>query len=134
MKEIVKEMLRIYQPISNLDWLNYKITRRNLTAHHIIKREHGGRLEMSNIAILMDVSHQYLHLIEHKDHETYVALNKIFKMINEQCCEPTESQREIIEYLLRQFEANHKWDKGSKGKLILQKKYLNREFDLSKKQ
>ena len=126
MKEIVKEMLKIYKPISNLDWLNYKITRNKLTAHHIIKREHGGKLEMNNIALLVDVSHQYLHLIEHKDYDTYIALNKILKMINEQQHEPTQEQRELVEYLLTEFERVHKWDKGSKGRLIIQKKYLER--------
>ena len=36
-------------------------------------------------------------------------------------------QREIVEYLLREFERVHKWDKNSKGKLVLQRKYLKRE-------
>ena len=126
MKEIVKEMLIIYKPISNLDWLNYKITKNNLTAHHIIKREHGGKLKQDNIALLVDVAHQYLHLIEYKDHDTYVALNKIFKMINQQQHEPTQEQRELIESLLCEFEHTHRWDKGSKGKLLIQRKYLER--------
>jgi len=127
MKEVTKEMLKIYVPISNLDWMNYKIVRKqDLTAHHIIKKEYGGKLEISNLAILMPVSHQYLHLIECKDMETYIALNKVFSIVNKQGYEPTLEQRRIIECLLQGFEKEHKWDKGSKGKLLLQKKYLNR--------
>lgn len=126
MKQITKEMLKIYKPISGLDWMNYKIIRKDMTAHHIIKKEDGGRLEMSNIALLMPVSHQYLHLIEYKDIETYIAINKLFKMINEQGYEPTKEQREVIEYLLREFERLHKSDKGSKGKTLIQRKYLQR--------
>lgn len=109
-----------------MDWMNYKLIKGDMTAHHIIKKEHGGLLRIENIVPLRSVSHQYLHLIEYKDIETYIAINKIFKMVNEQRHEPTEKQREIIEYLLRGFEKEHKWDKWSKGKLLIQRKYLDR--------
>ena len=127
MKQITKDMLKIYKPYSNLDWMNYKLVRSDMTAHHILKREHGGRLEMDNIALLRSISHQYLHLIECKDIGTYNAINKMFKFINQQRHEPTQEQREIIEYLLKEFEKEHRWDKGSRGKLLIQRKYLNRE-------
>lgn len=52
MKEITKEMLRIYKPSSGLDWLNYKLIKKDMTAHHILKKEAGGKLEQSNIALL----------------------------------------------------------------------------------
>ena len=74
----------------------------------------------------MPVSHQYLHLIECKDIETYIAINKIFEFINKQEYEPTLEQREIIEYLLQEFEKVHKNDKNSKGKSLIQYKYLQR--------
>jgi hypothetical protein len=125
-KQVTAEMLRIYKPISGLDWMNYKVVKKEMTAHHIIKREYGGKLELCNIAPLMSVSHQYLHLIECKDIETYNALNKIFKFVNEQGYEPTMEQRELIEYLLKEFERVHRWDKGSKGRLLIQRKYLER--------
>lgn len=117
-------MLKIYR--CDLDWMNYRLVKKDVTQHHIVKREHGGRLEWDNIALLMPVSHQYLHLIECKDIETYVALNKIFKMINLQRDAPTKAQRELVEYLLREFERIHRWDKGSKGKLLVKRKYLER--------
>lgn len=127
MKQIVKDMLKVYKPISNLDWMNYKIVRKSdMTAHHIIKKEHQGKLQWDNIALLLPHSHSYLHLIECKDIETYIALNKVFKMINNQMEEPNREQRELIEYLLQEFEKVHRWDKGSKGKLLLQRKYLDR--------
>lgn len=52
MNKITKEMLHIYKPISNLDWMNYKLVRKDVTRHHIIKKEVGGRLELSNLALL----------------------------------------------------------------------------------
>ena len=126
MKQIKKEMLKIYKPISNLDWMNYKLVKKDITFHHIVKAENKGKRVIENGALLMPVSHQYLHLIEYKDIETYIAINKIFEFVNQQMYEPTTEQREIIEYLLRQFEKVHRWDKSSKGKLLIQKKYLDR--------
>jgi len=78
--------------------------------------------------LLMPVAHQYLHLIECKDIETYNAINKILKYVNEQQQEPTMEQRQIIEYLLKEFEKVHRWDKNSKGKLLIQYKYKQRDL------
>lgn len=126
MNKITKEMLHIYKPISNLDWMNYKLVRNQLTFHHIEKKENGGKKDISNGALLMPTPHQYLHLIECKDIKTYIALNKIFKVINNQLSEPNQEQREIIEYLLQDFEYHHRNDKNSKGKTLIQKKYKER--------
>lgn len=127
MKKVTKEMLKIYKPISDLDWLNYKIVRKSdLTFHHIQKICDGGKEIITNGALLLPVAHEYLHLIECKDLETYLLINKIFKLINEQQKEPTMEQREILEYLLREFEKVHRKDKNSKGKNLIQYKYLKR--------
>ena len=126
MKRITKEMIKIYKPL-DYDWLNYKVTQSNpLTFHHIDKRCDGGKEEIDNGALITEVGHQYLHLIECRELETYILLNKIFKMINEQKAAPTKEQRELIEYLLREFERVHKSDKNSKGKTLIQYKYLKR--------
>ena len=119
-------MLRIYVPYSGKDWMNYRIVRKDMTAHHIVKKEDGGLLRIDNIAPLMDVSHSYLHIIEYKDIETYNAINKIFKYVNHQGYEPTLEQREIVEYLLREFERVHRSDRNSKGERLIKEKYLCR--------
>ena len=126
MNSIKKEMLKIYKPISGLDWLNYRLVKKDLTYHHILKKSDGGKETIENGALLMPISHQYLHLIECKDMETYNAINKLFSYINMQKHEPTIQQRVYIDYLLSEFERVHKWDKGSKGKLIIKRKYLER--------
>lgn len=126
MKEIAKEMLKIYKPLSSLDWMNYKLVSREVTMHHIIKREHGGKLEVPNLAILMTTAHRYLHIIEFKDIQTYNAINKMFKYINQQRKEPTEEQRQIIEYLLQEFEEEHINDINSKGKRMIKTSFLRR--------
>ena len=128
MDRTLSEMLKIYKPLSNLDWMNYVLKKEDVTYHHCIKKCNGGKKTIENGAILMPVAHQYLHLIECLDIETYIALNNLFKIVNKQGYEPTREQRELIEYLLKEFEKIHKWDKGLKGKLLVQKKYLERGF------
>ena len=119
-------MIKIYKPLGR-DWLNYKVTQSNpLTFHHIVKRENGGKEEITNGALVTETGHQYLHIIEGREKETYLLLNKVFKIINEQQAAPTEQQRVLIEYLLRDFEAAHKNDKNSKGKTLIRYKYLKR--------
>jgi hypothetical protein len=126
MNKITREMLHIYKPISNLDWMNYKLVKNQVTFHHIEKREDGGKKIIENGALLMPISHQYLHLIEFKDIKTYHAINKLFKIINNQMTEPNQEQREIIEYLLQEFEVQHRNDKNSKGKSLIKHKYKQR--------
>lgn len=126
MKKITREMLKIYKPYSNMDWLNYKLVKEDMTAHHIVKKSDGGLLKIENIAPLRSISHNYLHLIEYKDIETYIAINKMFKYVNQQRYEPTLEQRQIIEYFLEQFEKEHIRDKNAKGELLIKHKYLDR--------
>lgn len=126
MREIAKDMLKIYKPLSNLDWMNYKLMPREITMHHIIKREYGGKLEIPNLAILVRPAHQYLHIIEYKDIETYNAINKMFGYINQQLREPTLEQREVIEYLLQRFEEEHDNEVNAKGKPLIKSVFLRR--------
>lgn len=131
MKSITKEMLKIYVPFSNLDWMNYRIIRKQeLTYHHIHKKCDGGKETIWNGALLIPLSHQYLHLIENKELKTYIAINEIFRFINSQRKEPTVDQRQIIEYLLKEFEEKHKLDKTSKNKTLIKYEYLDRGFKL----
>lgn len=89
MKEVTKELIRIYKPL-DLDWLNYRVTRQNpLTYHHIIKRENGGLFTLENGALLSQTGHRYLHIIEYKEIKIYEMLNKMFEIINRQKHAPT---------------------------------------------
>lgn len=105
--------------------MNYRLVKEELTIHHIKKRCDGGKKEISNLALLMPTSHQYLHLIECVDINTYVELNELFKEINTQQKEPTLMQRGVIEDLLLRFEEEHRWDKRE-GKLLIKRKYMKR--------
>lgn len=130
MLRITAKMLKIYVPYSNLDWMNYAINRKkSLTFHHIVKREDNGKYEINNGALLIPLSHEYLHLIECKEYRTYEALNNMFRIINAQRQEPTREQREIIEYLLSGFEDRHSEDRNKKHRKIIKPEYLKRGFD-----
>ena len=50
----------------------------------------------------------------------------IFTQINMQRHQPSNKQRELVEELLTTFEVEHKYDRNSKGKILLQHKYLQR--------
>ena len=63
---------------------------------------------------------------EYKDIDTYIAINKILKIINEQRDKPTIEQLEIINKLLSMFEEEHKDDKTSKGKRLIKYQYSER--------
>ena len=129
MNKITRIMLKIYKPVSGLDWLNYKITRKkDLTFHHILKKIDGGTYDITNGAILMPTPHHYLHIIESVDFETYQAINRMFKIINMQCYEPNNEQRDVIEHLLRTFEKRHGFDKTSKGKRLIKYEFTQRGY------
>lgn len=123
MRQITFRMLQVYG--KDRDWMNYRINK-EVTAHHIVKREDGGKLEWDNIALLIPTSHEYLHIIEYKDEMTYKIINKLFKSINEQMREPTLKQRQMMEYLLMGFECEYSKEINAKGRLLIKEKYLKR--------
>lgn len=128
MKQITKEMLRIYKPVSELDWLNYKLVKKDLTFHHIVKKCDGGKQIISNGALLMPIPHQYLHIIEFKDYKTYKHINDVFRIVNDQEYEPTREQRETLECILQEFETKHQYDRTSRGKKLIKAEYLKRNL------
>ena len=125
MKQITREMLKIYKPFSNMDWMNYRLVKRDMTFHHIEKKADGGKQLITNGALLMPIAHQYLHLIECKDIRTYEAINHIFRIVNDQKHEPTREQREIVEYLMK-----YEFIKVDDDNIIL--KYKDKEFNIKK--
>lgn len=126
MRDITKRMIKIYN-LDKLCFMGYTLDR-TASFHHIIKREHGGKETIENGAVLNKNAHEYLHIIEYKDIGTYIAINKILKIINEQRDRPTTEQLEIISKILSMFEEEHKEDKTSKGKQLIKHQYLERYY------
>ena len=120
-------MIKIYKP-NGICWLGYKLTKDNANFHHLTKKEHGGIQTIENGAILSDVGHRYLHIIESKEIQIYLAINEMLKIINQQGYSPTEEQYRIINRLLLMFEEEHGKDKTSRNKTLIKHQYLDREI------
>lgn len=126
MKPITKQMIKIYN-LDKLCFMGYKLEK-NVSYHHIIKREHGGKETIDNGAVLNQYAHEYLHIIEYKDLDIYIAINSILKIINAQRDKPTKEQLKTISQLLTMFEVEHSRDKTSKGKTLIKRQYYEREY------
>lgn len=125
MKELTRQMARAYRTRKN-DWMGYDINSiTQLSYHHIQKKEDGGPFSWDNGALLRrDTSHEYLHVIEYKDLDIYLYINKILKIINTQGYQPTREELMVIRDVLLQFEREHCADRNSKGKALIKTKYI----------
>lgn len=103
MNEVKARMIKTFKTY-DFDWMNYLINNEELTYHHIVKEEFGGKLTMDNGALLTSRAHEYLHLIERTDVIIYDRINEILKDINNQKHAPNYRQRKKIDLLLLEFE------------------------------
>lgn len=133
MKSVTRELINIYKP-KGIDWMGYDIrTIHDLTYHHIQKKEDGGPFTLDNGALLHgDTSHEYLHIIETRDLDMYIYINKILKAINEQGYRPSREQLLLIRDVLLSFEREHDRDENSKGKLLIKTRYIKGRRDIGK--
>ena len=126
MKNVTKLIIRIYN-LKKIDWMGYKVSKDNpYTYHHLKKKEYGGKEDLKNGAILTDIAHKYLHIIESRDKELYDLLNNVLWQINEQGFAPLKRQLLAIDFILRQFEEKYKNQTNSKGKQLIKNKYFKR--------
>lgn len=106
MNNVKEEMMKIYNTYT-LDWMNYFVKENDITYHHIVKAEDGGRVTIDNGALLTQRAHNYLHTIERIDIDIYNRINTVLKEINESKQEPTRFHRQRIELLLYEFEVKN---------------------------
>ncbi len=106
MNKVKEEMIKIYNTYT-LDWMDYYVEGNDLTYHHIVKAENGGKITIDNGALLTQRAHNYLHLIERIDIDIYNRINAVLKEINENKSEPTIIQRKKIDLLLYEFEVKN---------------------------
>ena len=106
MNKVKEEMIKIYNTY-NLDWMDYYVEGNDLTYHHIVKAENGGKITIDNGTLLTQRAHNYLHLIERIDIDIYNRINAVLKEINENKSEPTIIQRKKIDLLLYEFEVKN---------------------------
>ena len=131
MKEVTRYMIHLYKPKGN-DWIGYKLdTNRQLSYHHLQKKEDGGKYTLENGALLRaDTGHEYLHIIESRDFDMYLYINNLLKAINSQGSAPTKRQLMAVRAILEQFEREHCSDRTSKGKRLIKDKYRESRIQL----
>lgn len=101
MNKDVKYMLMIYKT-KKYDWMGYEIGKNcKLTRHHIFKKVYGGIDDITNYALLTEISHEYLHYLEIKDHSAYLELNALFKELNDTLAPPTDEYYKKIDKVLK---------------------------------
>ena len=127
MKQVVKDMIKIYK-IDKLgfDFCGYSLQKGDIyTYHHnIIPRRKNGPETIWNGAILCgQTSHPYLHIVESKDEERFLAITS--EMIDENLLGRLDIQSlRRIRDILEGFEREHSGDTTSKGKQLIKEEFV----------
>ncbi len=140
MKSVTEEMIRQYKIMKlGYDFMGYEVSQKKyLSFHHlIIPRRNCTRLGLGdgyykwNGAILVqETSHEYLHIIENKDYDMFLAITS--EMIDENVKGRIDKDNLLkIRDILLQFEKEHINDKTRKGKKIIKEDYLTRRLKLN---
>ena len=135
MKEITKIMIKKYELMKlGYDFMGYDIiNKNNLSFHHLIIPHRDckamglgeGYLEWNGAILNQNTSHNYLHLIEAKDYDMFLAIT------NELIDENIKGHLDIdnlrrIHDILECFEREHINDKRKKGNILIKKEYMRR--------
>lgn len=128
MKQVTKLMINEFKLKElGIDFMGYKVQREeSLTFHHlIVPNREGGPYARWNGAILGSTPHQYLHVIENKDYDTFCYITSEMIDMNIKGYLDIENLRNIHS-LLEQFEAEHQGETTRKGKVLIKPEYKQR--------
>lgn len=129
MKQLTKEMIKAYHIRElNQDFMGYELQKNDIyTFHHlVVPARFGGKEEWDNGAILCGKSsHPYLHLIETKDYELFMAITYEMLKENEQGFISPQNLNFIDDCLLY-FEREYSGKRSKKGKLLIKEEYARR--------
>lgn len=141
MKEPAGIMIKNFKIMKlGYDFMGYKVDRKNsLSFHHlIIPRRHcedynlgDGYYEWNGAILVRNTSHDYLHLIEAKDHDIFLKITSEMIDQNIKGRLDIENLRRINE-LLKHFEKEHSADVNSKGKILIKEEYKKGRIKLWK--
>ena len=135
MRDITKQMIEYYKIIKlGYDFMGYPASKKNtLSFHHLIIpkcqcQQNGlgeGYLWWNGAILNQSTSHDYLHLIEAKDYDMFLAITS--EMIDENIKGYLDRENLLrIRDILEQFEKEHCSDRGKKGNLLIKDTYLRR--------
>lgn len=101
MDGVLREMIEIYKP-KGIDWMAYKLQRKNpYTFHHIIEKRNGGKRRVNNGAILTLNAHEYLNYLDCRYERIYKELNGLFWELNRTYKPPQEDYYEEVGAVLK---------------------------------
>ena len=135
MREITEKMNNDFKIMKiGIDFMGYKVDRKeSLSFHHLIIPHRDcklfglgeGYLYWNGAILVQKTSHDYLHLIESKDYDIFLAIT------NEMIEENTKGYLDItnLRYIndcLSLFEREHCTDRNKKGKLLIKEDYTRR--------
>lgn len=135
MREITKQMIEYYKIMKlGYDFMGYPALKKNtLSFHHAIVPRRNcksmglgeGYLWWNGAILNQSTSHDYLHLIESKDYDMFLAITS--EMIDENVKGYLDKENLLrIRDILEQFEREHCSDRGKKGNLLIKDSYLKR--------
>ena len=133
MREITEKMIKDFKIVKlDFDFMGYKVDKKqSLSFHHLViphrycqKLGLGEGYFYRNGAILrQDTSHDYLHLIEAKDYDLFLAITS--EMIDQNIKGYLDKQNLIyIRDCLLTFEREHCSDRTKKGKLLIKEEFI----------
>ena len=135
MREITKLMIKEYKLMKlGSDFMGYDITNKsNLSFHHLIVPHRNckalglgeGYLKWNGSILNQNTSHDYLHLIEAKDLDMFMAITSEMIDQNIKGRLDIENLRRIRD-ILECFEKEHSSDRSKKGRLLIKDDYVRR--------
>ena len=135
MREVTKQMIEDYRILRlGYDFMGYDANpKQDLSFHHlIVPRRDCSKMGLGegyfwwNGAILnQKTAHDYLHLIEAKDYDMFMAITS--EMIDENAKGYLDIKNlQRISDVLSCFEREHCSDRGKKGRLLIKDDYVGR--------
>ena len=135
MKEITKLMIKKYELMKlGYDFMGYDIINKNNLSFHQLIIPHRdckamglgeGYLEWNGAILNQNTSHDYLHLIEAKDYDMFLAITSELIDENVKGHLDIDNLRRIHD-ILECFEREHSNDRSKKGKVLIKQEYMRR--------
>lgn len=128
MKEITKQLIKEFKLEQlGIDFMGYPKQGDIYTAHHLlVPAREGGKLIWENTVVLRANPHNYLHLIECKDFDTFAYVTSEMLDMKIKGYLDVENLR-YIDDCLACFEREHCSDRTKKGRLLIKEEFLNRK-------
>lgn len=139
MREITQKMIKDFKIMKlGFDFMGYKVDRKqSLSFHHLIvphreSKDYGigdGYLYWNGAILRQNTSHDYLHIIEAKDYDLFLAITS--EMIDQNIKGYLDKQNLIyIRDCLLTFECEHCSDRTKKGKLLIKDEFIKERVKL----